>query len=56
MKRLAEKSREQKIDNIPSIDYNSRQIILNKRKKEFLLMIFIQDYIMILIICKKEEC
>ena len=39
MKRLAEKSREQKIDNIPSIDYNSRQIILNKRKKE----LFVDD-------------
>ena len=39
IKRLAEKSREQKIDNILSIDYNSRQIILNKRKKE----LFIDD-------------
>ena len=39
MKKIAEKLREQKVDFIPSIDYNSRQIILNKRKKE----LFIDD-------------
>jgi hypothetical protein len=39
MKKMAEKLREQKVDYIPSIDYKSRQIILNKRKKE----LFIDD-------------
>ena len=39
MKKMAEKLREQKVDYIPSIDYKSKQIILNKRKKE----LFIDD-------------
>lgn len=39
IKKMAEKAREQKVDYIPSIDNKSKQIILNKRKKE----LFIDD-------------
>ena len=39
MKKFAEKLRDQKFDYIPTIDYKSKQIILNKRKKE----LFIDD-------------